>query len=177
MSILQHDIDTGLELRFSEVFDLVRFYGASECNESVAIAKFYNLVGYRPDSIHKDPVGCLEHKFKTLTDMDWAINYTNPERWIDICRSLIRIRPGKTRIVICKRPNSNTYGRDRGPMIYVKLERQGMRKKNHWYTTIEFEVSIREENLGPYIFKTLDVSETYWTTFIIDRDGNLVRVG
>ena len=62
-------------------------------------------------------------------------------------------------------------------MIYVKLERQGMRKKNHWYTTVEFEVSLVEENLGPYIFKNLNVSETYWTTFIVDRDGNLVRVG
>lgn len=176
MSILQENIDTGLELRFAETFDASEFRGASDCNESIAVAKFYNLVGYSQRDISRNPVDCLEHKFHKLTDMDWAMNYTNVEKWVDICRAIIRIRPGKSRIAICKRTNSNLYGRDRGPMIYVRVERQGMRKRNHWYATFEFKIALKEENLGPYIFKNLNVSDSYWTFINIDENGTIIRV-
>lgn len=163
MSILQNNIDTGLELRFHETFEILEFKGASACNESIAIAKFYNLVGYNQSDIYRNPVGCLEHKARTLVNMEWALGYVNMEKWVDLCKALIRIRPGKSRIAICKRDNHNSYGRNLGPAICIRIERQGMRKRNHWYTTLEFKISLREENLGPYIFKNLPVSDTCWT--------------
>ena len=175
MSILTNDINVGLELRFNETFNLTEIKGASECNESIAVAKFYNLTEFNPRHIKNSVEGCLSQKLHQLTGMEWAMSFINTDKWIDICRAIIRIRPGKTRIAICKRNNINTYGFDRGPAIYIRVERQGMRKKNHWYSTFEFKVTLKEENLGPYIFKNLDVSDSYWTFINIDRDGNLVR--
>ena len=175
MSILQNDIDTGLELRFHETFEISDFRGASDCNESVAIAKFYNLTEFNQAEIKRMPLACLERKLHIIADNDWAAGYTNVEKWIDICRALIRFRPGKSRIAICKRNNYNSYGRDRGPMIYVRVERQGMRKRNHWYSTLEFKASLKEDTLGPYIFKNLNASDSYWTYINIDHNGNLIR--
>lgn len=175
MSILQNDIDTGLELRFHEAFFVSDIRGASDCNESVAVAKFYNIAEYSQRDIKRDSAGCLAHKLHKLIDMEWAINFVDTNKWIDIIRAIIRIRPGKTRIAICKRNNTSHYGKNIGPTIYIRVERQGMRKKNHWYSTFEFKVSLMESNLGPYIFKNLNVSDSYWTYLNIDRDGNIIR--
>lgn len=177
MSILQNDIDTGLELRFREALRISDFRGASECNESVAVAKFYNLSGCTPRSISKNPVEALQYKMLTLVAGDWAANFNRVEKWVEICRALVRIRYGKMRISIFKRQHSsgNYWEKYSGPTLYVKVERQGMRKRNHWYSTIEFKIQAEDDYLGPYIINGMDCSDAFWTHIYFDENGNPYR--
>lgn len=174
MSILNEDIDVGLDQRFNEAFEIKHFVGAENINESIAIKKFYRLDGYTPNQ--GNPANLLNARLNHLVGQQYAYEFVNPNKMIDAIRTIVQMRPHTSRLSYIRHEYATHYGRYMAngnvrPSIRFVFERKGMRKKNHWYRTLEFYMQAQND-LGEIIINRSGITKEKWNHIYFDEHGN-----
>lgn len=178
MSILSENADLNIDLLWSEVFGVKNFSGASDCNENIAKKKFYANIDQNNDR----PLATLQGRFWGGLANRFAMDFYKVEEWIDQLMKLVQVRPDrKMRIGISKRiydSSVSTYWDPyTGPEIRLKIERQGMRKRKHWYNILAMSIrAINEgDDLARIIVERIECSNDSFTYFYTDENGNFIR--